>query len=89
MTAIKVYHLNEHETRTVLGVNSMVWDNPEKTSITCKVLFKEFTDIAGVVPFTAYKFDPMAFGREFFNDLANETWGLIEEYTDKSQATGD
>lgn len=80
----KVYYLNESETRTVLGVHSMVWANPEKTIIDCTVLFQEFIDIAGAVPYTANKFDPMAFGREFFKDIEAETWGLVEEYRDPS-----
>ncbi|ATB52654.1 tail fiber assembly protein [Vibrio phage vB_VspS_VS-ABTNL-3] len=78
----KVYHIDATNTRTVLGVESAVWDDPEKTSITCKILFEEFAVSVGYMSFTAYKFDSMAHGREIFNDIAAETWGVVEEYKD-------
>lgn len=76
----KIYYVDENETRTVLGVESAIWDNPEKTSITCKILFKEFALTVGFMPYTASKFDSVAVGREIFNDIKNEVWGLVEEY---------
>lgn len=83
----KIYYVDQNETRTVLGVESAVWDNPEKTSITCKILFKEFALTVGFMSYTANRFDSVAVGREIFNDIKNEVWGLVEEYKQPEDTT--
>ncbi len=62
---------------TVEYVKDLVWNNPEKTSFTCFVKYKEFNEEhpSGIVPT-----DPYAHIQEVWQNGINGVYGPIKEY---------
>lgn len=68
----------------VLSARNLKWDNPEHTSITLLVVFRQFKDDLGEIPFTASPSDVEAHGRNVFERAAKGEWGPVAEPAPKT-----
>lgn len=65
---------------TVAEVSDPTWANPEHTLLDVQVLFEEFADTKGAVPFTMSANDPTEYGQTIWAAAMAGDYGEIAEY---------
>lgn len=73
-----VYHVTAINTLTITNVSGLRYEDATGERIACEFIIKELG--LEVIPFTAFKYDSAAHGREIYNDLVAGKFGKIAEF---------
>lgn len=79
----KVYHVDATRVYHLTSISDLEFASKDKSMVDCVIMLKEFG--LEPLPFTAFKFDSMAHGREIYNDILSGVFGEIAPYKPRDE----